>query len=383
MRIVNASTLVGFALMSAVLSGFSYGLFSVGFPFLLHDVNATFLQISLAESASMILAFAVLSKTLKTRVKVLGVIDTFILIATRFLFTLSYNPIQALSTYVVGYIASAVYDVIVVSAVLDSVKKYRATSLGMISSLKFIVSSASPIVGASLMSFTGVRGLLLTNAFLAVGYLPLVLKFTQAPEKEVIELFELAHKYKYSLLFVLIMSLGGFLGSMYVTYERILGVYLGAFPAWVIGAYTSIESILITVTTPIIGFITDKIRKRFMIPVMNDILNIPYALSVIHGATSKNLLLYLSAPIYDALMSATSTTSTALLKDLKAPTRQLIALNDALGNLSAAAGAIFAGYLLDVGGAYLTLNIIVYASIITIIVDLIALPKLYKIASKK
>lgn len=372
------SKLVASALISSILTGLSYGLFSVSFPFLLYDINAAFWQIGLAESASMGLAFLVLLRTFKMGIRILGTTGACTLIVARFLLTVSYSPIQALSAYVLAYAASTIYSVIIVSAILDSVEKYRATALGVISSTRFIVSSASPIIGASLLSAFGVRGVLLINALLGFCYLPFALIFSRTPEKETIGARQLAHRHTHAFLFVSIMSMGGLLGSMYMIYERILGVYLGGFPSWVIGAYTSLESILITMMAPFTGFITDKLKRKYVIPILSDVLNLPYAFAVIYGAANKDILLYLSAPIYDALMSATSTASSAILRDLKAPTRQLITLNDALGNLSAMVGAILAGYLLSIGGAYLTLNIIVLASSIIVIIDLIALPKLYK-----
>jgi cyanate permease len=76
-------------------------------------------------------------------------------------------------------------------------------------------------------------------------------------------------------------------------------------------------------------------------------------------------------------MSAATTASTAILKDFKAPTRQLIALNNALGHLSAMVGVVIAGFLLDFGGSYTTLAIILTVSVIVVVIDILTLPRLY------
>jgi MFS family permease len=366
-----------FAIISAFVSGLSYGLASVASPFLFREVNVTFWQFGLAESASMGLTSLVLFRTLKVKLRTFAVTSVIVLITARFFIATSINPLQVLPAYVLAYLANTIYNVVVASAVLDSVKRYRATALGLINSVRFIVSVFSPIVGASIVTFLGVRETLLINAFIAMLFLPLAFGFTKTPEKERIGTKQLFQQYRHASLFALIISLGGFPGSMYMVFEGILAVYVGEFPAWVIGAYVSIESLLIMIATPLAGFIVDIARRKFLIPVINDMLNLPWAFTLIYGAISKNIFLYLSAPIPDALMSAATTASTAILKDFKAPTRQLIALNNALGHLSAMVGVVIAGFLLDFGGSYTTLAIILTVSVIVVVIDILTLPRLY------
>lgn len=98
---------------------------------------------------------------------------------------------------------------------------------------------------------------------------------------------------------------------------------------------------------------------------------------------TRNPLLFLAAPIPDALMSATSTASRAVLKDLKAPTRQILALNDAFGNLSAVLGALIAGFMLDWVGPSTTLLVVTLTSIAVVAVDFVLLPKLYAKATRE
>jgi predicted MFS family arabinose efflux permease len=344
---------------------------------LLYEVNVAFWQFGLAESISMGLTSLILFKTLRVKLRTFATMSVITLIGARFFITFSKNPIQALPAYVLAYVASVLYNVVVKSAVLDSVKRYRATALGLISSIKFIVSAISPIAGALVVSSFGVRKALIINAFIAIFYLPLALRFAKTSEKERIGTRHLFQRHRYASLFALIMSLGGFPGSMYMVFEGILAVFIGRFPPWAIGAYITIESTLITIATPLAGFIVDTIQRKSTIPIINDILNIPWAFALIYGAISKNILLYLSAPIPDALMSATTTASTAILKDLKAPTRQLIALYDALGHLSAMVGVVVAGFLFDFVGTSNTLISITIISIITVIIDISTLPKLY------
>jgi MFS family permease len=84
---------------------------------------------------------------------------------------------------VLAYVANTLYNVVVASAVLDSVKRYRATALGLISSIRFIVSALSPMTGALIVTFFGVRETLVINAFIAMPFLPLAFGFTKTPEK--------------------------------------------------------------------------------------------------------------------------------------------------------------------------------------------------------
>jgi MFS family permease len=371
------STVLIFAIFSALLSGLSYGLVSVAFPFLLYEVNVAFWQFGLAESVSMGLTSLVLFKTIKVRLKMYAVMSVIALVVARFLIATSLNPFQILPAYILAYISNTMYNVVIASAVLDSVRRYRATALGLISSIRFIVSVFSPMAGALTVSFLGIRETLTICAFMAFLYLPLAFGFAKAPERERIGAKQLFRQYRYACLFALLMSLGGFPGSMYMVFEGMLGVYVGEFPAWVIGTYVSIESLLIIVGTPLAGFITDVIRRKFLIPVINDILNIPYAVTLIYGSLSKNLLLYLFTPVPDALMSAATTASMSILKEFKTPTKELIAFYNAFGHLSAMTGVIIAGFLFNFGGIYTTLIVIIIVSLILIMMDILILPKLY------
>lgn len=129
-----------FAIISAFVSGLSYGLASVASPFLFREVNVMFWQFGLAESASMGLTSLVLFKTLKAKLRTFAVMSVIGLIIARFFIATSINPIQVLPAYVLAYVANTLYNVVVASAVLDSVKRYRATALGLISSIRFVVS---------------------------------------------------------------------------------------------------------------------------------------------------------------------------------------------------------------------------------------------------
>lgn len=228
--------LVVLALISGVVSGLSYGFHTVAMPFLLNEVKASIWQFGLAESASITLASLALVKTLRVETKRLALASAVALLASRLLLALSTNPLQALAGYVTAYVAGSLYGLVVITAILESVEKYRATSLGALSSVRFVTSTASPILGAFMMELIGSRGVLLANALLALIYLPLAVEFSKRPERAIIGVRELYRGYRPAFLFVLLTALGGFPGSMYMVFEGVIGVYIGEFQPWVIGA---------------------------------------------------------------------------------------------------------------------------------------------------
>ncbi len=73
---------------------------------------------------------------------------------------------------------------------------------------------------------------------------------------------ELYHKHRYAFLFVTITSLAAFPSSMYVLFDKIIGVYIGGFQPRVIGLYDVLESVLITITMPIGDHIIDRLSMR-------------------------------------------------------------------------------------------------------------------------
>lgn len=88
--------------------------------------------------------------------------------------------------------------------------------------------------------------------------------------------------------------------------------------------------------------------------------------------------LYLTASLPDALILAFTVVLVAILKEFKAPSRQLIImLNNALGDALAILGIVAGGFLLNFIKPYDVLKIIITLTTLIVIIDLASLPRLY------
>jgi len=240
------------------------------------------------------------------------------------------------------------------------------------------------MIAAYLLTSVGMRLTLIIVALLVIPNLFIVhriAKSIEAKERR-ISFRDMLRRYRYATLFVVLVSLGSIPGSMYMVYENIIGVYIGEFPPWVIGCYEFLESLLVALLMPLGGYFIDRIRWRYLVPALSDSLAIPYATCVLLGSWLKSYIVYLLAPLPDALIASFSSATITLFKDLKAPTKQLLILHTSLSDIIAAITTLTAGFILDYLGVLTTLIIVSMSTIIIILVDLTIVINLYNKAVK-
>ncbi len=358
--------------------GFTSGIISVVAPYIYEISEVRFSEYGYASFLSMLLSAILIIYVTKFESKVVGLMFSILIVCSWILMSTLSKYLVLIARFV-SYVSFMLVNIVVIESIFQAVEKYRATLLGFLNMLSFALSLASPPVAVVLMSLLSLDKIALIIALLYTPLLLIIQRIAvEKTEEEGVSFREIYHKHRYAFLFVAITSLAALPSSMYVLFDKIIGVYIGDFPPWVIGAYDVLESILVAVLMPVGGYIVDKLGLlRWVVSAICDGLNIPYALGIIYGAVLRDPFLYLSATIPDALLASFSQASIALLGDFKAPTKHLIALNQGLSEIVAGVSILLSGIILDTMGSNTLLIIIVTLSIIFVFLDITLVKQIY------
>ncbi len=371
------SILVLFILVYAIF-GFIGGIVSVVAPYIYEVSSVRFSEYGYASFLSMLFSAVLMIYATRFKSRVVGLLSSISIMGSWILMS-TLSKYLVLTARFVSYVSFMLINIVVIESIFKTIEKHRATLLGFLNTLSFVLSLASPPVAVILMNFLSLSQIALIVALLHIPLLLIIPRIAiEEAGKEGISFRELYHKHRYAFLFVAITSLSALPSSMYVLFDKIIGVYIGGFPPWVIGAYDVLESILIAILMPVGGYVVDKLGlRRWIVPAVCDGLNIPYAIGIIYGAVLRNQFLYLSATIPDALLASFSQASIALLGDFKAPTKHLIALNQGLSEIVAGISILLSGVLLDVMGPSILLTIIITLSAIFVSLDITLVKQIY------
>ena len=373
------SSVVLLCLAVAVIGGFAGGMKPVVIPYLFSSAGISISEYGVLESASMLISSLILLRLARVPGKVLGAAAVAVSMASWILFA-SLAKHVVMAAYVANYLASVVIGIVIMEAVLETVEKYRAAMLGAVNSARFLASLASPLLAAHLLVSLGVRLTLLTVASLVAPNLLIVGRIAKSIEagEHRTSLYSMLRRYRHATLFVVLVSLGAIPGSMYMVYEDIVGVYIGRFSPWIIGYYEALESLLVTLLMPLGGYLVDRMRRRWLVPAMSDALAVPYATCVLLGSWLRSPLVYLSAPLPDAMIASLASATVTLFKDFNAPTRQLLLLHSSLSDIIAATTTLIAGFMLDYLGVPATLVIVFIATAVIVLLDLTITVRFYR-----
>ena len=372
------SRLVLLSILYSCVSGLSSGIGVVALPFIFHKAGVRISQYGFIEASSLLLSSIILVSISGFPSRVLAIISSLTLPAA-WAAMASFNVYIVLPAYMAVYVSRSILALVIASSILERVEKLKATALGLVSSASFASSVMGPLIAAYVMDTMGIRAVIAVTAGLSsiiVAIAPAVGGY--APHREEAGLRELLKTHRPAALFVVIAALGALPGSLYMVFEDIVGVYIGGFGPKVIGAYEAFEALLITILGPVGGYIVDRSRRRYLLPAIVDSLSIPYAALVLIGAWAREPLIYLLAPIPDALMSSLTRASQVLIRDLGGPTKRLLALQTSISDLIASASTVTGGLLLDLVGPMATLGVVVVLTTIVIVIDLTVLVSLYK-----